>query len=183
VFHLARYDPSYDVRDRGRLLTSLLDNLSPSLFTTSETGDGQSPDSASGTVSLRLEQIKMALFQGKDRVNETRRDIDPHRTLGSLEAVISKQMGVSRSLSGWLSTVTDPSLRDTEEDRIAATGLAAAPPSVKGNPELQSSLGSTQRNSATRRDDLDAFYAEEDSEGEDETDVSEETESEGEQEK
>lgn len=75
VFHLARYDPSYDVRDRGRLLTSLLDNLSPSLFTTDETSDKQNPYSAPGTVSLRLEQIKMALFQGKDRVNETRQVI------------------------------------------------------------------------------------------------------------
>ena len=75
VFHLARYDSSYDVRDRGRLLTSLLDTLSPSLFEIGKRGDEESPDEAPGTVSLRVEQIKMALFQGKDRVNETRQDV------------------------------------------------------------------------------------------------------------
>jgi hypothetical protein len=40
--------------------------------------------------------------------------LDPQRTLGSLEAVTSKHMGVSRSLPDWLSAGTDPSLRDTE---------------------------------------------------------------------
>jgi hypothetical protein len=40
--------------------------------------------------------------------------LDPHRTLGSLEAVTSKHMGVSRSLPDWLGAGTDPSLRDTE---------------------------------------------------------------------
>jgi AP-3 complex subunit beta len=75
VFQLARYDTSYDVRDRGRLLTSLLDHLSPSLLTTDEKGDDESPDLVPGTVSLRLEQIKMALFQGKKQVNETRQGI------------------------------------------------------------------------------------------------------------
>lgn len=75
VFHLARYDSSYDIRDRGRLLTSLLGHLSPSLLTTGENGDEGSPDTAPGTVSLRLEQVKMALFQGKTRVNEPRQDL------------------------------------------------------------------------------------------------------------
>jgi len=82
AFHLARYDPSYDVQDRGRLLTSLLDNLPSPLLTTDRTGDEQSPDSAPGTVSLRLEQIKMTLFQGKDRVNETRQDIGQYDQTG-----------------------------------------------------------------------------------------------------
>jgi hypothetical protein len=54
----------------------------------------------------------------------------------------------------------------------------AVPSFVKGNPEVQSSLGPTQGNSPARRDDLDAFYAEEESEGEDETEGSEEAESE-----
>ena len=75
MFHLARYDSSYDIRDRGRLLTSLLDHLFPSLLTTDEKGDEESPDSVSGTVSLRLEQIKMALFQGKNPVHEPRQDL------------------------------------------------------------------------------------------------------------
>lgn len=54
----------------------------------------------------------------------------------------------------------------------------AVPSFVKGNPEVQSSLGPTQRGSPAGRDDLDAFYAEEESEGEGETEGSEETESE-----
>lgn len=40
--------------------------------------------------------------------------LDPRRALGSLEAVTSKHMGVSRSLPDCLSAGTDPSLRDTE---------------------------------------------------------------------
>ena len=75
VFHLARYDSSYDIRDRGRLLTNLLDHLFPSLLTTDEQGVEESPGSAPGTVSLRLEQIKMTLFQGKDPVTEPRQDL------------------------------------------------------------------------------------------------------------
>jgi len=54
----------------------------------------------------------------------------------------------------------------------------AVPSFVKGNPEVQSSLGSALRNSPAGRDDLDAFYAEEESEGEGETEGSEESESE-----
>ena len=53
----------------------------------------------------------------------------------------------------------------------------AVPSFVKGNPEVQSSLGYTQRGSPAVRDDLDAFYAEEESEGEGETEGSEATES------
>ena len=75
VFHLARYDSSYDIRDHGRLLTNLLDHLFPSLLTTDEQGVEESPGSAPGTVSLRLEQIKMTLFQGKDPVTEPRQDL------------------------------------------------------------------------------------------------------------
>jgi hypothetical protein len=56
----------------------------------------------------------------------------------------------------------------------------AVPSFVKGNPEVQSSLGRTQRNSPAGRDDLDAFYAEEEHEGKDETEGSEETETESE---
>jgi len=52
------------------------------------------------------------------------------------------------------------------------------PSFVKGNPEVQSSIGPTQRNSPAGRDDLDAFYAEEECDGEGETEGSEETESE-----
>jgi AP-3 complex subunit beta len=75
VFHLARYDTSYDVRDRGRLLTSLLDNLAPSLFIAVQKDDEEGLDSAPGTVSLRSEQIQMTLFQGKDPVHETQQAI------------------------------------------------------------------------------------------------------------
>ena len=52
------------------------------------------------------------------------------------------------------------------------------PSFVKGNPEVQSSLGATHRGSPAGRDDLDAFYAEEESEEGEETEGSEETESE-----
>ena len=72
VFSLARYDSSFDVRDRARMLSSLLSGVSPSLHLqngdlgTSEEGDvlGQ------GGVVLRKEQVRVVLFEGKLNVQE-----------------------------------------------------------------------------------------------------------------
>jgi AP-3 complex subunit beta len=60
VFSLAKYDSNYDVRDRARMLVSLLAGLSPSL-------DGEE---SRGGVILRREQVKLVLFDGKDAVAE-----------------------------------------------------------------------------------------------------------------
>ncbi|KAG6336367.1 hypothetical protein ID866_2724 [Astraeus odoratus] len=52
------YDANYDVRDRTRMLTSLLSGVSP-LF------NGQPLDDQIGGVVLRTEQVKKVLFDGK----------------------------------------------------------------------------------------------------------------------
>lgn len=61
MFSLARYDLNYDVRDRARMLTSLLAGLSPTL-----NGDDAQEDQ--GGVVLRREQVRVVLFEGKTGV-------------------------------------------------------------------------------------------------------------------
>lgn len=73
VFSLARYDSNYDVRDRARLLSSLLAGIAPHLQHSngSMDGDGNTSDDGDafdrGGVVLRREQVKMILFEGKLR--------------------------------------------------------------------------------------------------------------------
>lgn len=62
VFSLARYDLSYDVRDRGRMLSGLLAGIGLEV-------NGVSGDELSGVV-LRREQVKVVLFEGKSGVSE-----------------------------------------------------------------------------------------------------------------
>lgn len=57
VFSLARYDTSYDVRDRAKMISSLLAGISPSLL------NGLQED-RSGVI-LRREQVRLVLFDGK----------------------------------------------------------------------------------------------------------------------
>lgn len=60
VFSLAQYDINYDVRDRTRMLVSLLAGLLPSLDDEeNEVSEGR------GGVVLRREQVKRVLFEGK----------------------------------------------------------------------------------------------------------------------
>jgi AP-3 complex subunit beta len=63
VFSLARYDLNYDVRDRGRMLTSLLSGISPNLT------DDESQEDQGGVI-LRREQVKLVLFEGKSDIVE-----------------------------------------------------------------------------------------------------------------
>lgn len=64
VFSLARYDLNYDVRDRARMVTSLLAGLSPATLNGSETAEARSG------VVLRREQVKVVLFEGKSGVED-----------------------------------------------------------------------------------------------------------------
>jgi len=60
VFSLARYDTSYDVRDRAKMITSLLSGALPSLLSFSQ--------EERGGVVLRREQVLLVLFEGKSGV-------------------------------------------------------------------------------------------------------------------
>lgn len=63
VFSLARYDVNYDVRDRARMLNSLLSGLSPIL------GSDETQEDMGGVV-LRREQVRLVLFEGKAAIVE-----------------------------------------------------------------------------------------------------------------
>ena len=62
VFSLARYDLNYDVRDRGRMLKTLVAGLSPDVLDE----DAQEQ----GGVKLRREQVRLILFEGKAGIVE-----------------------------------------------------------------------------------------------------------------
>lgn len=61
---LARYDQDYDVRDRARLVASLLMGVVPNVL-----GD-ESDKEGRGGVILRREQVKVVLFEHKATVKE-----------------------------------------------------------------------------------------------------------------
>jgi AP-3 complex subunit beta len=65
VFSLARYDVNYDVRDRTRMLVSLLAGLAPTL-----NEEGEEEKDERGGVVLRREQVKRVLFEGKAGIVE-----------------------------------------------------------------------------------------------------------------
>ena len=62
---LARYDQDYDVRDRARLVASLLAGVVPNIL-----GDREGDEGDHGGVILRREQVKMVLFEHKAAVKE-----------------------------------------------------------------------------------------------------------------
>lgn len=87
VFSLARYDANYDVRDRARLLSSLLVGIAPQLQSTNGTSndDGDASDEGEsfdrGGVVLRREQVKVILFEGKMETQKP--DISPGMLLSA----------------------------------------------------------------------------------------------------
>ncbi|KAG8815476.1 AP-3 complex subunit beta [Serendipita sp. 399] len=150
-FSLARYDKSYDVRDRGRLLSTLLADICPKLKAAMKVGSGGQPPEGGedeeaegdgggrGVITLRKEQIQLVLFQGKEPSEEEPDPVDPTMTLGSMALVTGgKRMGSSESESeswivpDWEEKGTEGSLRDSPEDRQVAGPLAAyAMPTTK----------------------------------------------------
>lgn len=67
IFSLARYDLNYDVRDRARVLSSLLTGVGSPVLTPD---DGITPFEERGGVVLRSEQVKVVLFNGKTNVTD-----------------------------------------------------------------------------------------------------------------
>jgi AP-3 complex subunit beta len=65
VFSLGRFDLNYDVRDRARMLTSLLTGLVSPM-------DGLGTNNERRGVVLRKEQVKLVLFEGKIAFTEER---------------------------------------------------------------------------------------------------------------
>lgn len=119
AFALARYDLDYDVRDRARLVTSLLVGVVPSILGGEEHERGEQ-----GGVILRKEQVKMVLFEHKAPVKEPL-ELECGFSLATSSLVIGKPMASSRDLPEWLEQGTESSLRDTEDD-IQAQGSIQA---------------------------------------------------------
>ena len=76
---LARYDQDYDVRDRARLIASLLMGVVPNLL-----GDEEHDKGEHGGVILRREQVKMVLFEHKGQVKEPSALEGPYSFVGVL---------------------------------------------------------------------------------------------------
>ena len=203
IFSLARYDMNYDVRDRARMVTSLLVGVAPNSLVN---GDEQ-PEERSGVV-LRREQIRLVLFEGKSgvvndepshlgthlfyllKIKMLRRGTDDENVMiGTVSVIIGKPMRMDDVLPDWLERGVESSLRDSEDDAppsdvpmaLSSGGKqlmkgVLTPPVV-----LTPSGGSSPRNGGTWRD-LDSFYADTEEESEEEEEQGEEEEDGGEEE-
>ncbi|KAK7691132.1 hypothetical protein QCA50_006235 [Cerrena zonata] len=187
VLSLARYDLNFDVRDRARMLGSLLSGV------TSALGEDEHQD-LEGVV-LRREQVKMVLFEGKQDVSLDVTATDNGRLLlGSLSAVIGREVALDSYLPEWLEEGVESSLRDSEDDApqlpIAAQSISstssprAIAPSSRNTPVILTPTGPSPSGSYVRQNgknnwtDLDKFYADAERTEEDEEEESEEEEEE-----
>lgn len=208
VFSLARYDANYDVRDRAKMISSLLAGISPNLLNPTQ-------EERSGVV-LRREQVRLVLFEGKSGVIEDELDHagksfsaiesqsilnsvatdDEKALLGSLNIVLGKPMQMDSLLPDWLEKGVESSLRESEDDKPATpvptaisssagprTKTMASPvvltPTVGSRPDSRQ-----ESNKGIFAQDLDSFYADAVSSGEEseEEDEEEEEREEGEEE-
>ncbi|KAF8240686.1 hypothetical protein L208DRAFT_1231334 [Tricholoma matsutake] len=199
VFSLARYDKDYDVRDRARMLSSLLAGVVPGLFLPVKSTNSIRPG-----VVLRREQVKLVLFEGKSEVADVE-DSQGHKQdetlmLGTLSLITGRPMSMDNVLPDWHEKGVESTLRDTEEEGIPVP--APVPQPIMGNKAVvvpvvltpsggSSPVGSHGRGGGSGSKgawkDLDKFYAdtEEDEDGgedEDEEESEEESEDEDEDE-
>ncbi|KAI9001544.1 adaptin N terminal region-domain-containing protein [Trametes punicea] len=183
IFSLARYDLDYDVRDRGRMLSSLLSGVNANIY-----GENEEGHEDIGGVVLRREQVKVVLFDGKaSPVEDVIKEEDDHGRFGSLAAITGRWTGSDNYLPDWLEEGTESSLRDSEADvpqvpvYVSQSSARSIGPTSRGSPViLTPTSGPSPSGSFVRQDgakaaymDLDKFY--EDTE---ETEESEESESE-----
>ncbi|KDR78991.1 hypothetical protein GALMADRAFT_224240 [Galerina marginata CBS 339.88] len=187
VFSLARYDVNYDVRDRGRMLSSLLAGIGLHM-------NGVESEERSGVV-LRREQVRLVLFEGKSGImDEQDSFLDDEKVLvGSMGRVTGRFMRMDEVLPDWLERGVESSLRDSEDDAPLAppvpTALSSAGPvknkgGVPSPPIVLTPTGvsrpSSRNGTKGQWTDLNSFYAE--NEEEDEEDDEEEEEGEDEDE-
>ncbi|KIP11063.1 hypothetical protein PHLGIDRAFT_125175 [Phlebiopsis gigantea 11061_1 CR5-6] len=196
VLSLARYDLNFDVRDRARMIGSLLSGVVSNLLEDDEEREDQ------GGVILRREQVKLVLLDGKLGPSpDTRIMANDNKSLGSLGAITGKDMIFDSVVPDWLEHGVESSLRDSEDDiPLVPTGVqslqsptprsiasSSRPSPVVLTPTAPSPAGSFARPDKNAWTDLDKFYAdaneesgEEESEDEEVDDDDEETEEEAE---
>ncbi|KAJ7475683.1 adaptin N terminal region-domain-containing protein [Mycena latifolia] len=173
VFSLAKYDLNYDVRDRARMVMSLLSGLG-----LSEAVSVKDPDQDNrGGVILRREQVRLVLFEGKVSVVDADEDLDPSVAVGSLGMITHKPMHGEFVLPDWLERGVESSLRDTEDDIPAAPppmSFSSAPPAQRprssATPIVLASTtsGSPSGGAKGQWADLDKFYEDEEEDEEEE---------------
>lgn len=134
VFNLARYDEDYDVRDRARMLSSLLIGLHQNV----SAGEGETYDDVlanRGGVVLRREQVKLVLFEGKIGSTVQKPSYsewpslllskelnyyssDNYNIFGTLSTVTGKSAGLDSwlVLPEWAEEGTESFLRDTPDE-------------------------------------------------------------------
>ncbi|KAJ7650429.1 adaptin N terminal region-domain-containing protein [Roridomyces roridus] len=181
VFSLARYDLNYDVRDRARMLTSLLSGLGlPDSFT------AKNPEQEDrGGVVLRREQVQLVLFQGKVGAVNIEEDQDTNAVLGTLGLITQKPMHGDYTFPDWLERGVESSLRDTAEDAPAPPALnfsSSAPPPqrAKGMPPSSAAPNRNSPIEGPKYMDLDKFYEDDEADEEEEEDSAESEEEESE---
>lgn len=172
---LARYDQDYDVRDRARLIASLLVGVAPNIL-----GDEDDKGEHRGVI-LRREQVRMVLFEHKATVKEPSvLDGTSNFSLATSSLVVGRAMNLAQGLPEWLEQGTESSLRDTEDD-IQPTGVgqvttsrSIVPTSRGPTPIVLTPVGghspATTGNSPAPWTDLDQFYADVDEATESESD-------------
>ena len=198
VLTLARYDQNYDVRDRARMMASLLSGVTPDL------ADGADAEERGGVI-LRKEQVKVILFDGKSNTVEIgpRRKSKTHTyfpcqypelntvndnfIIGSLSGVMGKSMVAGSVLPDWLEHGVESSLRDSEEDvaPVQTAKKGNTPPIIltPTNGSRPDSLNGTIGSKGPWTD-LDKFYADTENEPQvpESEDVDEDTSTESESE-
>jgi len=193
VFALARYDRSYDVRDRGRMLQQLLAGVVP--------GIGAADARDVGGVVLRRAQVHIVLFEGKESPAPAHAaHLDSRERLGTLGLVLGRDVppAHARVLPDWLEHGVESSLRDSPDDFVPPA--AAAPTAIghvaaaalrsggRSSPVVvltpAGSGGPSPAGSVPNRGDwkdLDKFYeSEEEDDEDDEEEEGEEEDGEGE---
>lgn len=202
VFTLARYDEDWDVRDRARMLRTLLVGAVTGIMSSNDehgVGENWNKEEQAGRpgVVLRREQVTRVLFEGKTGTIEEELVADA-RPLGTLSLVMESESlhlhdddddETVIDLPEWLEQGIDPALRDSDDDAPqVASSVQAISSQATSSQRVPTPAGSTSVvltpvGGSTPKDtkdwrDLNKFYASE-SESEEEEDEEEEEVEEG----
>ncbi|KAG9014073.1 AP-3 complex subunit beta [Tulasnella sp. JGI-2019a] len=142
VFMLARYDLDYDLRDKGRFLTSLLRGVAGGIYNQEDNDD---KEGAQEGVVLRAAQVEHVLFEGRVMPKDDERWSARFDTLGTASLITDQALPGDnlRTFPDWPDEGTDPSLRDTEDETPPApfyTGTLPVRMAGIGNQALASRL-------------------------------------------
>ncbi|KAJ3742155.1 adaptin N terminal region-domain-containing protein [Lentinula detonsa] len=172
VFSLARYDLNFDVRDRARMLSSLLAGITSTSLTSD---DGTTPLEERGGVVLRSEQVKVILFNGKANITNDERTENSNVTVGSLGIITGRSALNDTILPDWLEEGVESALRDSPDDATPppppVLSISSGPSNTvapKPNAEISSSSRLSATNGQKWASNLDDFFNEGDDDSENE---------------